>query len=130
MLYRLISIHLGSKNFEGFAVNFHIKKEMENPISFTYLCIYFSCICYFLLNDLNMRLRINTKMIAPMIAGIREKPATSGPQCPSISVPNHEPTSPAIILPIIPPGILRPAMIPPIQPIIPPMISIQIKPML
>ena len=68
-------------------------------------------------------------MIEPIIAGTTLNPPISGPQLPKISVPNQAPTNPAIIFPITPPGTSRPVMRPASQPIIPPMIKLQINPM-
>jgi hypothetical protein len=74
-----------------------------------------------------MKLTSKTKTAEPMIAGTIAKPATCGPQSPKIAVPSHAPTNPAMILPIMPPGIFLPTIRPANHPIIPPIINAQMK---
>jgi hypothetical protein len=54
---------------------------------------------------------------APIIAGITVKPPITGPQFPRSRLPIHAPTNPAIIDPIIPPGMLLFVKALPIKPI-------------
>ena len=74
-----------------------------------------------------MKLTRRTSTTAPIIAGIIAKSATRGPQLPKTAVPSHAPTKPAMILPIMPPGIFFPTRSPANHPIIPPTINDQMK---
>ncbi len=74
-----------------------------------------------------MKLSNRAKTADPMIAGIIAKSATLGPQSPRTAVPSHAPTKPAMILPMIPPGISLPTIRPANHPIIPPIINAQMK---
>ncbi len=70
-----------------------------------------------------IKLTISTTTTAPIIAGTIANPATIGPQSPNNNPPNHAPTKPAMMLPMIPPGTSRPVKRPANQPMIPPIIS-------
>ena len=74
-------------------------------------------------------LTMKIKIIAPIKAGIIAYPAMEGPISPKIAVPNQEPTTPAIILPIIPPGTSLPTIMLATQPQSPPTINDIMKPM-
>lgn len=66
------------------------------------------------------------RTMAPINDGMMKNPPTSGPNPWKNMLPNHEPTKPAMILPITPPGMSRPIIKPATQPIRPPTIIDQI----
>ena len=67
-------------------------------------------------------------MTAPSKAGTMKNPPISGPHSPNNIVPSHEPRKPAMIFPIMPPGISLPMIAPAIAPSTPPTIHVQINP--
>lgn len=68
------------------------------------------------------------KIMAPNNAGKIKMSPSSGPHSPKRLPPIQAPTTPATILPIIPPGKSLPKIMPAIQPIIPPTINVIISP--
>jgi hypothetical protein len=63
------------------------------------------------------RLRRNTKIAAPIMAGRMANPARLGPHVPRMEWPIQAPTRPATIAPRIPPGMRFPTIALPINPI-------------
>src|SRR5699024_1506001 len=82
---------------------------------------------YFFLSALIISEAININTIDPINAGKIGTPPHTGPQVPNNLLPIAEPTRPATILPMIPPGISLPTIAPAIQPIRPPTMIIIIK---
>ena len=60
--------------------------------------------------DRNIKLTMKIKIIAPIKAGTIAYPPITGPKLPNSFVPSQEPTIPAIILPITPPGTSLPVI--------------------